>query len=387
MLPYRHAVNIKTGLFIIGIGLIIGLLAYTQVLVNKLRNDNKEIVHLYANMIVDIIADDNDANIDFVFENVIQKAKFPLIQTNTEKVPQIWKNIPESVSTLDQISSYIKIIEKNNKPLTLKYNVREGDEIIFGFLYYGDSLIVQKLKLWRYIEIFAIGLFIFLGFSGFSFIRNNEKKHIWVGMARETAHQLGTPVSALIGWVDRLGDHPNEVNTIIPEMKMDLKRLEQIGRRFSKMGTSSDFERLNLSERVERVVEYLNKRLPSIGKKVNIIKDIEQGIFIKANGSLLAWAMENIIRNGMDAIDRENGEIIVALRKVENKIKIRIQDNGKGIPKKDWKNIFRPGFSTKKAGWGLGLSLANRIIEDIHEGELKIIQSTFHAGTIVEICL
>ena len=108
MLPYRHAVNIKTGLFIIGIGLIIGLLAYTQVLVNKLRHDNKEIVHLYANMIVDIIADDNDANIDFVFENVIQKAKFPLIQTNTEKVPQIWKNLPESVSTLDQISSYIK---------------------------------------------------------------------------------------------------------------------------------------------------------------------------------------------------------------------------------------------------------------------------------------
>ena len=387
MLPYRHAVNIKTGLFIIGIGLIIGLLAYTQVLVNKLRNDNKEIVHLYANMIVDIIADDNDANIDFVFENVIQKAKFPLIQTDTEKVPQIWKNLPESVSTLDQISSYIKIIEKNNKPLTLKYNLSEGDEIIFGFLYYGDSLIVQKLKLWRYIEIFAIGLFIFLGFSGFSFIRNNEKKHIWVGMARETAHQLGTPVSALIGWVDRLGDHPNEVNTIIPEMKMDLKRLEQIGRRFSKMGTSSDFERLNLSERVERVVEYLNKRLPSIGKRVNIIKDIEQGIFIKANGSLLAWAMENIIRNGMDAIDRENGEIIVALRKVEDKIKIRIQDNGKGIPKKDWKNIFRPGFSTKKAGWGLGLSLANRIIEDIHKGNLRVLNSTINKGTIIEIIL
>ena len=284
-------------------------------------------------------------------------------------------------------SNYIKKIEKYNKPLALKYNVGEGDEIVFGFLYYGDSLIVQKLKLWRYIEIFMIGLFILLGFSGFSFIRNNEKKHIWVGMARETAHQLGTPVSALIGWVDRLGDHPEQVNSIIPEMRTDLKRLEQIGRRFSKMGTRSDFERLNLSERVERVVEYLNKRLPSIGKKVNITKDIEQGIFIMANGSLLAWAMENIIRNGMDAIDRENGEIIVVLRKIENKIKIRIKDNGKGIPKKDWKNIFRPGFSTKKAGWGLGLSLSNRIIEDIHEGELKIVKSTVNVGTIVEICL
>ena len=123
MLPYRHAVNIKAGLFVIGIGLIIGLLAYTQIIVNKLRYDNKEIVRLYANMIVDIVADDNDANIDFVFENVIQKAKFPLIQTNTKKVPQIWKNLPKSVSTLDQISSYIKKIEKYNKPLALKYNL------------------------------------------------------------------------------------------------------------------------------------------------------------------------------------------------------------------------------------------------------------------------
>ncbi len=387
MLQYRNAGNIKAGLFVIGIGLIIGLLSYTQILVNKLRSDNKEIVHLYANMIVDIVADDNDANIDFVFENVIQKAKFPLIQTNTENVPQIWKNLPSSISTLQQISEYIKMTEKYNKPLTLKYNLSEGEDIVFGFLYYGDSIIVQKLKLWRYIEIIAIGLFIFLGFSGFSFIRNNEKKHIWVGMARETAHQLGTPVSALIGWVDRLGDHPQEVNSIIPEMRMDLKRLEQVGRRFSKMGTRSDFEKLNLSERVELVVEYLNKRLPSIAKKVNIIKDIDQEIFLMGNSSLLAWAMENIIRNGMDAIDKENGEIIVSLKKVENKIKIRIQDNGKGIPKKDWKNIFRPGFSTKKAGWGLGLSLANRIIEDIHEGELRILKSSFDTGTIVEICL
>ena len=230
-------------------------------------------------------------------------------------------------------------------------------------------------------------LVVFLGFLGFSFIRNNEKKHIWVGMARETAQQLGTPVSALMGWVDWLKEHPKKIDEIIPEMEMDLQRLEQIGRRFSKMGTKSDFEEFDLSERIERIVDYLNKRLPSLGKKVELRNDIHPGITIFANGSLLAWSIENIIRNGIDAIERNDGIVSISLRKFDNDIKIRIQDNGRGIPKKDWKNIFRPGFSTKKAGWGLGLSLSSRIIEDIHGGQLKVFESSNEVGTILEISL
>ena len=387
MLPYRYAGNIKAGLFILGIGLVVGLLAYTQILVNELRNDNREIVRLYANMIADVVADDNDANLDFIFENVIQKVKFPLIQTDTENNPQMWKNLPNSVSTINDISRYIKTTDNYNKPIPLRYKDSLIGEITFGHLHYGDSRIVEKLRLWSYIEIFAIGLFIFLGFTGFSFIRNNEKKHIWVGMARETAHQLGTPVSALIGWVDWLNEHPEKISEIIPEMKTDLKRLEQIGRRFSKMGSKSDFEKLDLSERVERIVEYLEKRLPSIGKKVQLVNDIDPKIIITANGSLLAWSIENIIRNGIDAIDKEDGVINISLKKYEGRIKIQIKDNGKGIPKKHWRNIFRPGFSTKKAGWGLGLSLASRIVEDIHNGRLKILDSSVDTGTIVEISL
>ena len=153
-----------------------------------------------------------------------------------------------------------------------------------------------------------------------------------------------------MGWVDWLKEHPEKIDEIIPEMEMDLQRLEQIGRRFSKMGTKSDFEEFDLSERIERIVDYLNKRLPSLGKKVELRNDIHPGITIFANGSLLAWSIENIIRNGIDAIERNNGIVSISLRKFDNDIKIRIQDNGRGIPKKDWKNIFRPGFSTNKAG-------------------------------------
>ena len=384
---YRHAGNIKAGLFTLGVILVICLLAYTQILVNELRKDNREIVRLYAGLIANVVKDDNDANLDFIFENIIKKVKFPLIQTDTDHNPQMWKNLPSSIQTDDARIKFMKMADRYNEPIPLTYSDSKVGEITFGYLHYGDSAMVEKLRLWSYIEIIAIGLFIFLGFSGFSFIRNNEKKHIWVGMARETAHQLGTPVSALMGWVDWLKNHPDKTEEIIPEMEADLQRLEQIGRRFSKMGSKSDFEELDLSERVEKIVNYLTKRLPSIGKKVKLVNDIQPGIFIRANGSLLAWSIENIIRNGIDAIEREDGMISISLKKDVDGIKIRIEDNGKGIPKKDWKNIFRPGFSTKQTGWGLGLSLSSRIVEEIHGGSLRVISSSFDTGTIIEISL
>ena len=384
---YRHAGNIKAGLFTLGVILVICLLAYTQILVNELRKDNREIVRLYAGLIANVVKDDNDANLDFIFENIIKKVKFPLIQTDTDHNPQMWKNLPSSIQTDDARVKFMKMADRYNEPIPLTYSDSKVGEITFGYLHYGDSAMVEKLRLWSYIEIIAIGLFIFLGFSGFSFIRNNEKKHIWVGMARETAHQLGTPVSALMGWVDWLKNHPDKTEEIIPEMEADLQRLEQIGRRFSKMGSKSDFEELDLSERVEKIVNYLTKRLPSIGKKVKLVNDIQPGIFIRANGSLLAWSIENIIRNGIDAIEREDGMISISLKKDVDGIKIRIEDNGKGIPKKDWKNIFRPGFSTKQTGWGLGLSLSSRIVEEIHGGSLKVMSSSFDTGTIIEISL
>ncbi|MDP6168906.1 MAG: HAMP domain-containing sensor histidine kinase [Candidatus Marinimicrobia bacterium] len=384
---YRHAGNIKAGLFILGIALVIGLLAYTQILVNQLRKDNRSIVRLYAGMIANIVQDENDTNLDYIFENIIQKVKFPLIQTDTDHNPQMWKNLPESIVTKKERKKFMEAIDDHNIPISLTYKDDTVGEINFGYLHYGDSAIVQKLQLWSYVQIVAIGLFIFLGFSGFSFIRNNEKKHIWVGMARETAHQLGTPVSALMGWIDWLKEHPEKIDEIVPEMEVDLQRLEQIGRRFSKMGTKSDFEEFDLSERIERIVGYLTRRLPSLGKKVELKNDIHPGIIILANGSLLAWSIENIIRNSIDAIERDDGKVNISLRKYDDDIKIRIQDNGRGIPKKDWKNIFRPGFSTKQAGWGLGLSLSSRIIEDIHGGQLKVLDSSNVTGTILEISL
>tara|TARA_B100001996_G_C18359460_1_gene477213 strand:- start:30 stop:650 length:621 start_codon:yes stop_codon:yes gene_type:complete len=206
-------------------------------------------------------------------------------------------------------------------------------------------------------------------------------------MARETAHQLGTPVSALMGWVDLIQDSPDKVSEMIPEIKLDLKRLEQINRRFSNMGSTTELVNTDLSDNLMRVVNYLNRRMPSIGKKVNLINDIESGIFFPANSSLLAWSIENIVINSIDSIDNDMGVVTISLKKTDDKIIIRIKDNGRGIPRKDWRNIFRPGFSTKTTGWGLGLSLSSRIIQDIHKGKIRVVESVQNKGTLIEIIL
>ena len=302
---YKNAGNIKSGLFILGIVFVILLLGYTQVLVNELRRDNREVVRLYASFIANIVQDENETNLNFIFENVIKKVKFPLIQTDTNDKPQLWKNLPKNIHSDTDRIKFMKLIDKNNSPIPLIYRDANIGDITFGYLHYGDSSIVEKLKSWTYVILFSMGIFIFIGFLGFSFIRNNEKKHIWVGMARETAHQLGTPVSALMGWVDWLKDHPEKSNEILSEIELDLQRLEQISRRFSNMGSKPHFSEFNLSVKVEKIVEYLNKRLPSLGKKVELLNDIDPDIKINGNGSLLAWAIENIIRNGIDAIERE----------------------------------------------------------------------------------
>ena len=382
MSSYRHAGNIKAGLFLLGILLIIGLLYYTRYLADELRKDNREIVQLYAEIIAETVKDESDKNLDFVFDQIIRKVKFPIIQSDTEHIPQLWKNMPPGIDTAKDRKDLLIAMDRLNEPISLVYN-----GIIFGFLHYGDSYLIQKLQWWTYIELGSIGIFILLGFFGFTFIRNNEKRHIWIGMARETAHQLGTPVSALMGWVDWLKAHPDKTTEIIPDIKADLQRLEQIGRRFGKMGSDPDMEIFDLSERIEKVISYLDRRMPTLGKKVKLVNDIESGVNVHANASLLSWSIENVIRNGIDAIDRNNGEIFMSLRQGNGYARIRIKDNGRGVPKKDWKNVFRPGFSTKSAGWGLGLSLAQRIIEEIHDGKLFIVESSSITGTIFELTI
>ena len=382
---YRHIGNIKGGIFVIGVALVVGMFSYTRYLSAELREDNRDVVKLYAEIIAATVQDESNTNIDFIFENIIKKVKFPIIQSDQNKNPQLWTNLPGNINSESDRIKFLFSMDKINMPIPLVFNDKINGPITFGYLHYGDSILIQKIQIWTYIELLSIGMFVLFGFMGFSFIRNSEKQHIWVGLSRETAHQLGTPVSALLGWLDHLKNDISSVKKIIPELESDIERLEQVSRRFSKMGSKPEMEYFDLSNKVENVLTYLKRRIPKLGKKVELVNDIEPDIEIKANGTLLSWAIENLIKNSIDSISGDLGSIHVSMSKNKSNVKIRISDNGCGIPKKDWKNIFRPGFSTKQSGWGLGLSLCQRIINEVHKGEIYIKESSEEAGTIFEI--
>ena len=384
---YRYVGNIKGFIFLVGVFLVIGLFSYTGFLSRELREDNREVVKLYAEIIAGAVNDDSNSNIDFIFENIIKKVKFPIIQSDTKKNPQLWTNLPKEVNTYEERISFIKSMDVINEPIPLVYFDQESEPITFGFLHYGDSSLIQKIKIWTYVEIISIGLFICIGFVGFSYIRHSEKQNIWIGLSRETAHQLGTPVSALLGWLDYLKHEKTDLEKILPEIESDIERLQQVNRRFSKMGSKPEVEYFNLSKRISSTLEYLEKRMPSLGGKVILVNKIDPDVKIKANGTLISWAVENLIRNGIDAINKKNGKIEVALKQDVHYVKIHISDNGCGIPKKDWKNIFRPGFTTKNSGWGLGLSLCERIINDVHGGKVSVLASSIYEGTTFEIAI
>ena len=383
--PYRHIGNIKGGIFLIGVFLVIGLFSYTRYLSSELREDNREVVKMYAEIIAKTVKDDSNTNIDFIFENIIKKVKFPIIQSGRNKNPQLWTNLPENIDSDRDRLKLILSMDKINKPIPLVFDDKINGPITFGYLHYGDSRLIQKIQIWTYIEILSIGIFILFGFIGFSFIRNSEKQHIWVGLSRETAHQLGTPVSALLGWLDYLKNDNSNIEKILPEMESDIERLQQVSRRFSKMGSKPEMEYFDLSKRVESVLSYLNRRIPTLGKKVDLVNDIDPDIKIMANGTLISWTIENLIRNSIDSVSGEAGLIRLSMSQDQNNVKIRISDNGCGVPKKDWKNIFRPGFSTKKSGWGLGLSLCQRIINEVHKGDIYVLESRINSGTVFEI--
>ena len=382
---YRHIGNIKGGIFLIGVFLVIGLFSYTRYLSSELREDNREVVKLYAEIIAETVKDDSNTNIDFIFENIIKKVKFPIIQSGRNKNPQLWTNLPENIDSDSDRLKLVLSMDKINKPIPLVFDDKINGPITFGYLHYGDSRLIQKIQIWTYIELLSIGIFILFGFIGFSFIRNSEKQHIWVGLSRETAHQLGTPVSALLGWLDYLKNDNSNIEKILPEMESDIERLQQVNRRFSKMGSKPEMEFFDLSKRIESVLSYLNHRIPTLGKKVDLVNDIDPDIKIMANGTLISWTIENLIRNSIDSISGEAGLIRLSMSQDQNNVKIRISDNGCGVPKKDWKNIFRPGFSTKKSGWGLGLSLCQRIINEVHKGDIYVLESRINSGTVFEI--
>ena len=379
MKRYANSAKIKIGILFFGLVLIAGTIFYSNSIVSQLREDNRQIVTVYSRIIANTINEENDANLGFVFDEIIKKVQFPIIYTDKLKNPLYSRNID---ADQDKLGYHIKKMRKNNDPISIEFfDPETNTSTVLGYLYFGDSVIVRRLEWLPYLEIIVVLMFVLVGFLGFNSIRENEKRQIWVGMARETAHQLGTPISALIGWIDRMDTHPKESEKIAKEMRSDMIRLEQISDRFGQMASHSPLERMSLSNLINEQVEYLKKRIPTLGNGTALNVNIYDDLYILGNSVLLGWVFENLIRNGIDSIKNKNGKVEVSVKAEYEYAHIYIKDNGKGINRKDWKNIFKPGFTSKKRGWGLGLSLVLRIIEEIHNGVIIVKASSLNEGT------
>lgn len=390
---YRQVGNIKAALFGGAVVLISGLLLYTQSIIEDLREESRETVSLYARLMAKGLTEATDSELDFVFREIIQKVEFPIIYSDREGTPVNWRNLPgEEEWDQESVSKIMKEMDSQGEPIPLVVSLESPDsetkmEVVLGHLHYGDSALIRTLRILPYVEIGAVAVFILLGFIGFQVIRKNEKQHIWLGMARETTHQLGTPVSSLMGWLQRLRDHPGDSAWISEQMAADVARLRQIGDRFARMGSHPPMKRIDIKDVLSEAADYLEKRLPQTGKNMELNVEGVRSVYVEAIPTLLSWAIENLLKNAIDAIDKPTGVITVRSLPEGREAVVLIEDNGKGIARRDWKNVFRPGYTTKERGWGLGLSLTRRIIEEHLRGTVRIRSSEVGKGTMFEVRL
>ncbi len=393
---YMMSGTLKGVFFILIVLSVIAILLYAQKLVNDLREESRNIVESYAMMVHRIGTTDIDAKtLGWAFTNITDRIDFPIIMTDSTKNPTGWRGLDydpgdHSPQTLAALKKLMHQMGRQREPVVVKvWDPENKKERVMHYLYYGESKNITQLSLLPYISLSIMGLLALIAFFGFSSIKTSEQRFIWVGMAKETAHQLGTPVSSLLGWVEVLqSSDKNQVNLqeIAQDMRTDVGRLEKVAARFSQIGSMADLKVQDLSPIFKDIVKYFHRRLPQAGKEVKIIQNLGDIPPVAVNRDLFEWTLENLIKNSVDAVKQKKGVIEITTGMIDDRrIYIDIRDNGIGITAKRKHDIFKPGYSTKKRGWGLGLNLAKRIIEEYHDGKLYVKESRPGEGTTMRI--
>ena len=398
MKNFKLQTSIKFVLSAFAMIMAIAVLWINSTIISNLREGNRrqieKIAEYYSKELSDIEKSDYTYFADVILP-VLHNFEFPIIITNEindepnpDFLPPINIDIKEKIDSeeyRDEVYRLIKQMDENFDPyeITGDDGSGEGTQVVYHKIHYGDQDIIRTIALLPYLNFgFAI-LFITIAAFGIQLIRINERNSIYAGMAKETAHQLGTPISSLMGWVELLKERMlvKKRNKILTSMKNDLARLSEISDRFSKIGSKVNFKKVNLKSLLEKVAMYMSERLPR-SSKAKIVLLSKNNTSLMGDAVLLSWAFENLIKNSIDATNPETGKIELSLINTVSETSIYFKDNGKGIKRKNWNDIFRPGFSTKKRGWGLGLSLTQRIVEDIHKGTIIVTDSSKDGTTI-----
>jgi signal transduction histidine kinase len=378
---YQQKQIVKTLLLVAAI--VIGALSlwYTNTLVKKLSEEEKKKVELWAEA-TRKLADLTDANMDFNFHiNVVRNnTTVPVIMVDERENIISWRNL-DSLKMQDTVYARNELASMRGQHEPIEIKLYDGKK---NQIYYKDSLLLIKLRYYPFFQLGVIALFIIVSYLAFSSSRRAEQNQVWVGMAKETAHQLGTPLSSLLAWVDLL-----KMKNVSPEytgeIEKDIGRLNTITERFSKIGSPPALKKENLAEVIRRSVSYIQTR--SSGKvSFEVNATDESQTLASVNSPLLEWVFENVLKNAIDAMNGE-GKITVNVTDQLQFVYIDISDTGKGIPRSAFTTVFKPGYTTKSRGWGLGLSLSKRIIEDYHNGQIFVRSSEPNVKTTFRIVL
>ncbi len=381
---YAQKSRWKLYLAIAGVFIVALSMTYTNYLANKLTVEERNKVDNwgYAQELI------NDAdNEDYEFCDFTLHMR--LLKSNTT-IPIIWVSeggtINDAVNFGEDRDTNKVFLQQELE--NIKASGKDPIKTYGGYLYYKDSTILVLLQYLPIFQFILIAAFILFGYLGFSSSRRAEQNRVWVGMAKETAHQLGTPISAIMAWIEHLNSIAGEnddIKEVVTELNNDVKRLDLVADRFSKIGSAPDLDKVNIYEELESCKIYMQKRAP---RKVEFSFPgiITPPLFVKINPHLFDWVVENLLRNALDAMDGK-GEIHAEIYEEKDFVIIDISDTGKGIPSSKLKTVFQPGYTTKKRGWGLGLSLAKRIIETYHSGRIFVKNSTINVGTTFTIKL
>ena len=365
--------------------IIITSILYTNYLSGKLALEERKKMQLLADVYKRLAEASGNVDLGFMFHVIESNETVPLILADEKDNVLGFKNLDTIKIAKD--TTYLKqelaSMKADRDPIDIEYS-KDAHQ----YIYYRDSYLLVQLRYFPFIQFSIILLFLGVAYITFSTARRAEQNRVWAGMAKETAHQLGTPISALSGWVDYMKlqlSEDDEVIQVIPEVEKDIERLELIAERFSKIGSIPDLVTTNLFNEVEKSTQYIRRRASG---KVSINLHAPQGKDVEAMVSppLFAWVIENLLKNALDAIGG-SGTIDIYVSKQGKQTFVDIKDSGKGIPPGKLKTVFRPGYSTKKRGWGLGLSLAQRIIEEFHKGKIFVKESQVGKGTTFRILL
>ena len=380
----RQLFNWRTGITLIAVAIVTGTIFYSNFLANKIEKEERSKVNVWVQALKTRAETKESTALDLTNTITSENTDIPIVETDENDNPH-GGGLNLDTLKIKSDSNYLKKTVTKFKNLHEPIIVEVSKEpLIINRYYYGDSVLLKEVRYYPLVQLFIVALFIFIILYSISVRNKSTQNQVWAGMAKETAHQLGTPLSSLQGWVEMLKEKDADT-TIASEMEKDVDRLKLISDRFGKIGSAPKLEEKNIVEQIKNMVAYIKRRST---EKVSFTVDTagNEVIIAKISGPLFDWVIENLLKNALDAMEGK-GSINIKIKNDKDEIIIDVSDTGKGISTKNLNKVFKPGFTTKKRGWGLGLSLSKRIIEQYHKGHLIVKHSEPGKGTTFRIVL